>query len=83
VVDPSAPPGEERQKARLAEVRAARDDEAVTAVLARVAADARRPDVNLMPVIIDAVRAYATEGEIVSALGDVFGYWAFGEGLPA
>ncbi len=82
-VDSSAEDGEARQRTRLAEVRAGRDEEAVAAVLARVTADAGRPDVNLMPVIIDAVRVYATEGEIVTALGDVFGYWAFGEGLPA
>ena len=83
VADASPDDGEERQRARLGEVKSARDDEAVATVLARVTADARRPDVNLMPVIIDAVRAYATEGEIVTALGDVFGYWASGEGLPA
>ena len=30
---------------------------------------------NLMPAFIDAVRAYATLGEIVDALADVFGRW--------
>jgi methylmalonyl-CoA mutase N-terminal domain/subunit len=29
---------------------------------------------NLMPAIIEAVRAHASVGEISSALGDVFGY---------
>ncbi len=82
-VDEGPGDGEERQRQRLAEVRSARDQEAVRSVLTRVTADARRPDVNLMPVIVDAVRAYATEGEIVKALGDVFGYWAFGAGMPA
>ncbi len=67
---------EEGQRQRLAAVRAGRDEAAVTAVLARVADDARRPDVNLMPVLVDAVRAYATEGEIVGALAGVFGEWA-------
>ena len=37
---------------------------------AREAAD---PEVNLMPALIDAVRTYATEGEIIDALADVFG----------
>ena len=33
------------------------------------------PTVNLMPALLDAVRAYATLGEIVDALADVFGRW--------
>ncbi len=66
---------EERQLKRLAGVRAERSDEAVTAALARVATDAGRPDVNLVPAILDAVRAYATLGEIVDALASVFGRW--------
>ncbi len=79
LVDEGPGDGEARQRQRLAEVRAGRDDRAVASALARVTADAGRPDVNLMPVIIDAVRAYATEGEIVKTLGDVFGFWAVGE----
>jgi len=70
-----APDVEERQVKRLAAVRADRSDEAVAAGLARVVADARRPDVNLMPAILGAVRAYATLGEIVDALASVFGRW--------
>ena len=66
---------EERQRARLAEVRARRDDEAVRAALARVAVDAAGPDVNLVPTILDAVRARASVGEIVAALESVFGRW--------
>ena len=38
-------------------------------------ADARQPDRNVMPAILDAVRAYSTEGEIVGALAEVFGRW--------
>jgi len=30
---------------------------------------------NLVPVIIDAVESYATLGEIVDAMKDVFGEW--------
>ncbi len=48
----------------------------VDAKLAAVAADAAVAEVNLMPAILDAVRAYATVGEIVGALGSVFGRWA-------
>jgi methylmalonyl-CoA mutase N-terminal domain/subunit len=31
--------------------------------------------VNLMPALVEAVRAYATVGEIVAALAEVFGRW--------
>ncbi len=66
---------EERQRKRLAEVKANRADGPVRAALARVNDDARRPDVNLVPAILDAVRAYATVGEVVDALAGVFGRW--------
>ena len=45
----------------------------ITRTLARVGADAADPEVNLMPALLDAVRAYATEGEIINSLGEVFG----------
>lgn len=64
---------EELQLKRLAEVKKARDDDAVHRSLAEVRTAAADSTVNLMPVLIDAVKAYATEGEIVSALEDVFG----------
>jgi methylmalonyl-CoA mutase, N-terminal domain len=44
----------------------------VTAALSRVAETARGAD-NLMPAILDAVRAYASVGEICNALRGVFG----------
>ena len=52
-----------------------RDGDAVKAALGAVAADAERSDVNLMPSILDAARAYATVGEIVDAFAGVFGRW--------
>ncbi len=64
---------EDLQRKRLAEVKQARSDEAVAAALAAVRAAAAEPTNNLMPPIIDAVRASATVGEVVGALGDVFG----------
>jgi methylmalonyl-CoA mutase N-terminal domain/subunit len=67
------PDVEARQRKRLAEVRAGRSAPAVAAALDRVRDDARHPTVNLVPAIMEAVRAYATEGEIVDALVDVFG----------
>ena len=66
---------EEAQLKRLAEVKRSRDGAAVEAVLARVRGDAARSEVNVVPGILDAVRAHATIGEIVTALADVFGRW--------
>jgi methylmalonyl-CoA mutase, N-terminal domain len=70
------PEVDEAQRKRLAAVRQRRDQHEVDAKLAAVAADAAVAEVNLMPAILDAVRAYATVGEIVGALGSVFGRWA-------
>jgi methylmalonyl-CoA mutase N-terminal domain/subunit len=64
---------EEEQLKRLAAVKADRSVDAVEAALARLRADAAEPTVNLMPGIFDAVNAYATVGETMSALADVFG----------
>jgi methylmalonyl-CoA mutase, N-terminal domain len=60
------------QKAKLARVKAERDNERVAACLDAVRTTARGDD-NLLPVILDAVRAYASVGEISNALRDVFG----------
>ena len=37
--------------------------------------EARRGDVNLMPAIVDASKAYATMGEMCDALREVWGVW--------
>jgi methylmalonyl-CoA mutase N-terminal domain/subunit len=63
---------EEKQKARLAKVRAERNAPAARKALDSVEA-AARDESNLMPRIIDAVRAYATLGEIADAMRRVFG----------
>ena len=67
-VDPAA---EGRQIERLRELRADRDGGRVDSTLAalRSAADG---DDNLMPVILDAVRAEATVGEIADTLRAAF-----------
>ena len=70
------PEVDEAQRKRLAAVRQRRSGPTVTDALARVSSDAARPEVNLVPAILDAVRAYATVGEIVGALASVFGRWA-------
>jgi methylmalonyl-CoA mutase N-terminal domain/subunit len=69
------PEVEEEQRRRLEKVKRERDDTAVAQVLDRVRADARDPERNLMPAFLDAVRAYATLGEIVDACADEFGRW--------
>jgi methylmalonyl-CoA mutase N-terminal domain/subunit len=66
---------EDRQLKRLDAVKHERDGEAVAVALAAVGTVARDAGVNLMPAIIDAVRSYATIGEIVEALASVFGRW--------
>ncbi len=66
---------EDLQLKRLGDVRRRRSDSAVDAALAGVKATATDPTRNLMPAIHDAVNAYATIGEIMSSLADVFGRW--------
>jgi len=61
-----------RQIDRLCQVRAQRDAAAVTRALTALEAGARG-DPNLMPLILDAVRAYASVGEICDSLRQVFG----------
>jgi methylmalonyl-CoA mutase N-terminal domain/subunit len=69
------PDVEEGQRKRLAEAKANRDHGAVTAALSAVSEAAQASDVNVMPALLDAVRARATEGEIVDTLASVFGRW--------
>jgi methylmalonyl-CoA mutase N-terminal domain/subunit len=64
---------EARQLKRLHDVRQRRDDAAVSEVLGRLAGEAADPEVNLMPTLIDAAKAYATLGETMNTLADVFG----------
>jgi len=63
---------ESDQAASIAELRSARDGDAVTKALRALTEAARGPD-NLIPLIVDAARAAATEGEIIGALKVVFG----------
>jgi methylmalonyl-CoA mutase N-terminal domain/subunit len=67
------PEVEEQQLKRLAAMKAERVDERVEAALTRVRGDAAEPSTNLLPALLDAVRADATVGEIMGALADVFG----------
>jgi methylmalonyl-CoA mutase len=62
----------EEQVARLKEIKAARDDDAVQKALAAVTAAAESGD-NLLAASIEATRARATVGEISDAMEKVFG----------
>jgi methylmalonyl-CoA mutase N-terminal domain/subunit len=62
------------QLERLEETRSRRDPGAVARTLEAVKTAAQRGD-NTMPATIDAVREYATLGEICSALRDVYGIY--------
>jgi methylmalonyl-CoA mutase N-terminal domain/subunit len=73
-IDPEA---ERAQRARLAAYRAARDAARARAGIAAVERAARE-NVNVMPAIVDAVRADSTLGEIADALRR-----AYGEHRPA
>jgi methylmalonyl-CoA mutase N-terminal domain/subunit len=68
-----SPEQEARHLGRLARVRAERDAAAHAAAMRRFEDEARRGDVNLMPAIIDCVRAYATLGEMCNVLRAVYG----------
>ena len=66
---------EKRQKEKVAAVRAERSQAVAKGALERVAQTARDGG-SLMPAIVDAVRAYATLGEISDAMREVFGEYA-------
>ena len=62
----------DEQLSRLAHHRRERDPEAVASAIAGLKAACEGDD-NLLPPILDAVRAYATLGEICGAMREVFG----------
>jgi methylmalonyl-CoA mutase N-terminal domain/subunit len=66
------PEGERRQIERVKRVRAERDDAAWTAALGRLE-EAAGSGENLMPPLIEAVKAYATVGEISNRLRATWG----------
>ncbi len=62
----------ERQLAKLERLKKTRNNDLVARALDRLRAAARSAD-NVMGPILDAVRAYATVGEMCDALRDVWG----------
>jgi methylmalonyl-CoA mutase, N-terminal domain len=71
-IDPAL---EQKQIERVQALRARRDSGAVERELGRLKDAAARDDVNLMPVIVDAARAYVTMGEMCDAWREVWGVW--------
>ncbi len=63
---------EHRQVERLQRLRAQRDQARVTRALADVT-DAARAAENVIPALVEAVKAYATVGEICAGFRDVYG----------
>ena len=68
---------QEGQRERLEELRAERNTGAVETALDALE-EAARGEENLMPYIIDAVKVYATTGEICDAMREVFGEYRQG-----
>jgi methylmalonyl-CoA mutase N-terminal domain/subunit len=64
---------ERSQVKRVQAVRADREAHEVERSLAHLRRTAEEPDLNLLPALVDAVRVYATEGEIMNTLAEVFG----------
>jgi methylmalonyl-CoA mutase N-terminal domain/subunit len=68
-IDPAL---DRKQLGRVQAVRARRDASAVETSLAALR-EAAATDANLMPLLLDCARVHASEGEVVSALQDVWG----------
>ena len=66
------PEEEEWQKGRLAEIRGGRSPADVKSALASLKQDVQ-DDKNLMPAVLAAVGAMATEGEILDTMRDIYG----------
>jgi methylmalonyl-CoA mutase N-terminal domain/subunit len=63
---------EDRQKEKLKTLKEKRDQNTVKEALEKLKKAAKEDD-NIMPYVLDAVKHYATVGEISSALRDIFG----------
>ncbi|MDD5466920.1 MAG: methylmalonyl-CoA mutase family protein [Anaerolineales bacterium] len=68
------PQGYQRQVSRLQQVRRERDPACVGQALDRLRLACQGAE-NTMPYLLDAVRAYATLGEIVALMKEVFGVY--------
>ena len=62
-----------KQRRRLEAVRVSRDTAKIEVVLARLETEASDPTINLMPTLIEASNHRVTIGEMMKAMGNVFG----------
>ena len=62
----------EKQEIRLQELREKRDQRQVAKILKQLRSLAQTEE-NLMPLILEAVKSYATLGEICGVLREIFG----------
>jgi len=69
------PQGYERQVARLNQLRQERDNERVGQALNALREACARENENVMPHLIEAAKAYATLGETVDVMREVFGVY--------
>jgi methylmalonyl-CoA mutase N-terminal domain/subunit len=71
-IDPAL---EDQQVERVKALRDRRDSAAVESTLAALKEASLKEDVNLMPLIVEASRAYVTMGEMCDALRETWGTW--------
>lgn len=64
---------EKQQAERLRKLRASRNNDAARRSVDALRTAAKSPSENLIPLIFEAVKSYATLGEISDAMRDVFG----------
>jgi methylmalonyl-CoA mutase N-terminal domain/subunit len=67
-----SPEVEKKQVERLSQLRKDRNNQAVKEGLAKLKSAAEN-NKNLMPVLVECAKAYATVGEMVNILKEVFG----------
>jgi methylmalonyl-CoA mutase N-terminal domain/subunit len=79
-VDPAV---EKTQRKRLADLRKKRDNSRTRKTLEDLRAAAEAGDVNLMPLLLDCAHAYATLGETVDVLREVFGEYTVRDRISA
>jgi len=64
----------EIQRAKLERLKKERHNQEVERALARIARDTEKGE-NVMPAVMEAVRAYATVGEICNVWRKMYGKW--------
>jgi len=72
----SATQREKKQIKKITDIRKQRDNGQVEKVLTQLEEAVNDETVNLMPLTIEAVKAYATIGEITGTLKQVFGEYS-------